>query len=308
MRPQRRTCWPWQVGSSADSRCAMSLLAGDHSSRKADPDATLSLPSRPPSLNPPTPHPHPPRTTTRRPPGVAGFLVGLDGTVAPGMASSGELATFRSWLSQCLLTLRFVRRHYERSDPQVRPPPPLSGSSCPAAPGRGRAPPTGGRPPPTGALPPAHSPQVICGFGMTRERAEAALATHPPGTFLLRFGRSPGALVLSGAHGPRPTTLAPLPLPPPPPLLPPSSFRTLRSPTPTAARDQRGGVLNCELSRRELQASHLVGVASSHHTAGSCTIAHLPAVGPHRIHALPPAAASQLVCCCHVCCCLWSAC
>lgn len=30
--------------------------------------------------------------------------------------------------------------------------------------------------------------QVVCSFGITREKADAALAPHPKGTFLLRFG------------------------------------------------------------------------------------------------------------------------
>lgn len=38
-------------------------------------------------------------------------------------------------------------------------------------------------PPPT---PPAA--QVVCGFGVTREQADALLSPHPKGTFLLRFG------------------------------------------------------------------------------------------------------------------------
>ena len=31
------------------------------------------------------------------------------------------------------------------------------------------------------------APQVLCGFGVTREAAEALLVPHPAGTFLLRF-------------------------------------------------------------------------------------------------------------------------
>ncbi|KAL4440264.1 hypothetical protein ABPG75_003265 [Micractinium tetrahymenae] len=40
-------------------------------------------------------------------------------------------------------------------------------------------------------------PQVVCGFGVTREQADAMLAPHPVGTFLLRFGSQGGQLVLS---------------------------------------------------------------------------------------------------------------
>lgn len=40
-------------------------------------------------------------------------------------------------------------------------------------------------------------PQVVSGFGMTREAAEALLMAHPKGTFLLRFGSQGGLLVLS---------------------------------------------------------------------------------------------------------------
>ncbi len=32
------------------------------------------------------------------------------------------------------------------------------------------------------------NPTLVCGFGVTREAAEAVLALHPKGTFLLRFG------------------------------------------------------------------------------------------------------------------------
>ncbi|KAL4427348.1 hypothetical protein ABPG77_003257 [Micractinium sp. CCAP 211/92] len=51
-------------------------------------------------------------------------------------------------------------------------------------------------------------PQVVCGFGVTREQADALLAPHPAGTFLLRFGSQGGQLVLSvrsaGGGGARP--------------------------------------------------------------------------------------------------------
>ncbi|KAL4422875.1 hypothetical protein ABPG75_009072 [Micractinium tetrahymenae] len=40
-------------------------------------------------------------------------------------------------------------------------------------------------------------PQVVCGFGTTREQADALLAPHPAGTFVLRFGSQGGQLVLS---------------------------------------------------------------------------------------------------------------
>jgi hypothetical protein len=51
-------------------------------------------------------------------------------------------------------------------------------------------------------------PQVVCGFGMTREKADSLLAPHPKGTFLLRFGSQGGDLVLSvrsAAAGPSTT-------------------------------------------------------------------------------------------------------
>jgi hypothetical protein len=46
------------------------------------------------------------------------------------------------------------------------------------------------------------NPTVVCGFGVTREAAEAALAQHPKGTFLLRFGSQGGILALSVRNAP----------------------------------------------------------------------------------------------------------
>jgi hypothetical protein len=51
------------------------------------------------------------------------------------------------------------------------------------------------------------NPTVVCGFGVTREAAEAALAQHPKGTFLLRFG-SQVRSVQPASRRPRPAGAA----------------------------------------------------------------------------------------------------
>lgn len=89
--------------------------------------------------------------------------------------------------------LKHIRNHYERSDPQasaVREHPHFRPTAqagvlwrvcCASAVGAPRASPH------CRASGPAPL-QVVCGFGTTREQADALLDPHPAGTFLLRFG------------------------------------------------------------------------------------------------------------------------
>eukprot|EP00887_Chlorella_sp_A99_P002304 scaffold10.g2304.t1 len=122
--------------------------------------------------------------------GMAGFQAhdgAADGEFPSlGAAAAADVHAFIDWLQQCLLTIRFVKVHFERT--------------C---------------------------PQVICGWAVNRERAVETLAPYPPGVFLLRFGRSPRAIVLS------------------------------------ARETMMGGVVHCELTRKELQAGAVAVAAQS---------------------------------------------